>query len=54
MPLRPLPSGQYLHISYDEENEGRIRQAWEVEGWKAADLIPQLRNSTDDIDPIPF
>jgi hypothetical protein len=54
MPLCPLPSGQYLHISYDEENEGRIRQAWEAAGWKAADLIPQVQNNTDDIDPIPF
>jgi len=54
MPLCPLPSGQYLHISYDDENEGRIRQAWEAEGWKAADLIPQLQNNSDEIDPIPF
>ena len=54
MPLCPLPSGQYLHISYDDENEGRIRQAWEAEGWKAADLIPQLQNNSDEIDSVPF
>lgn len=54
MPLCPLPSGQYLHISYDDENEGRIRQAWEAEGWKAADLIPSPKTDSDEIDPIPF
>ena len=54
MSFCPLPSGQYLHIFYDDENEGRIRQAWEVEGWKAADLIPQQQNNSDEIDPIPF
>ena len=54
MSFCPLPSGQYLYICYDGENERRIRQAWEAEGWKAADLIPTEKVDTDEIDPIPF
>jgi hypothetical protein len=54
MLLCPLPSGQYLHISHDTETESRIMQAWEEAGWKSADLIPQPKNDSDEIDPIPF